>query len=143
MAKAQIQEILPVTKKSFFTVISRYEDYPQFVEGCTSVKVERKGVGKARVTFHVTLMKDITYTLDMVEDEAQGTLSWSLVSSDFFKKNSGTWIVKEIEKDQCDIKYGLEVDFKVPVPNFILNRMVSGSLPSMLKSFEKQARKMT
>jgi ribosome-associated toxin RatA of RatAB toxin-antitoxin module len=141
MAKAQIQDILLVSKKSFFKVITCFEDYPQFVEGCTSVKVDRMGQGKSRVTFYITLMKEITYTLDLVEDEEAGTLSWILVSSDFFKKNTGFWIVKEIEKDQCDVTYGLDVDFKVPVPNFILNRMVSGSLPSMLKNFEKQARK--
>jgi ribosome-associated toxin RatA of RatAB toxin-antitoxin module len=141
MASAEFHETLSVDKDKLFQAITRYEDYPQFVEGCTGVKVERKGSGQARVTYDVSMMKDITYTLDHREDEASGVVEWSLVESDAFKKNNGRWQLKSAGPGKTDVHYALEVEFKFPVPGFILSRLVKGSLPSMVESFRKRASK--
>jgi ribosome-associated toxin RatA of RatAB toxin-antitoxin module len=142
MAQADIKETLNVDYDKLFAAITRYEDYPKFVEGCKSVKVERKGPGKARVTYHVSLMKDVTYTLDHEEDPATGDIRWSLVESEFFKKNSGSWKLKKAGPGKTEAFYQIELDFKIMVPGFILKGLVKGNLPSMIKSFEKQAQKL-
>lgn len=139
MAKAEIRETLAVDSKALFDVITRYEDYPQFVEGCTSVEVERKGPGRARATYKVSMMKDITYTLDHREDPEKGIIEWTLVDSDFFKLNSGRWELKAAGAGKTEAHYALEAEFKIPVPGLILNRLIKGSLPPMVKSFEKRA----
>ncbi len=139
MAKADIHEVLNVDRDKLFATITRYEDYPEFVEGCTGVKVERKGPGEARVTYNVSMMKDIVYTLDLKEDNAAGTITWTLAESDVFKKNSGAWKIKSAGDGKTDIVYEVELEFKIMVPNMILNRLVKGSLPSMVKNFEKRA----
>ena len=139
MAKADISKTLEVDRDKLFATITRYEDYPEFVEGCTGVKVERKGPGQARVTYSVSMMKDIVYTLDMKDDQAAGTISWDLVDSDMMKKNSGRWQLKSAGAGKTDIYYEVELDFKIPVPSLILNRLVKGSLPAMVKNFEKRA----
>ena len=139
MAKADIHEVLNVDRDRLFATITHYEDYPKFVEGCTGVKVERKGPGEARVTYNVSMMKDIVYTLDLKEDAAAGTVTWTLAESDVFKKNSGSWKIKEASPGKTDIVYEVELEFKIMVPSMILNRLVKGSLPSMVKNFEKQA----
>ena len=141
MAHAEHREVLSIDKDKFFDTVVRYEDYPKFVEGCTSVKVERKGPGKARVTYYVSMMKDIMYTLDHEEDKATGVVRWTLVDSDFFKANSGRWEIKSVSGGKIDVLYDLSVEFKIPVPGFILNRLVKGNLPGMVKSFAKQAQK--
>ncbi len=140
MASAEFHELLSVDKDKLYSVITRYEDYPQFVDGCKSVQVERKGAGRARVTYHVSMMKDITYTLDHEEDPASGKVLWQLVESDFFKKDTGRWELKQLGPGKTDVLYVLDVEFKIPVPGLILNRLVKGSLPSMVKSFEKRAK---
>ncbi|MCM2278265.1 MAG: SRPBCC family protein [Oligoflexia bacterium] len=140
MASAEIKETLSVDHEKFFQTVSRYEDYPKFVDGCTSVKVERKGPGEARVTYHVSMMKDVVYTLDHKEDPAKGTIEWTLVESDFFKTNNGSWKIRSAGPGKTEIHYGLELEFKIPVPGLILNRLVKGNLPSMVKSFEKRTR---
>src|SRR5262245_2212552 len=139
MAQAELHEVLSVDREKLFQTIVRYEDYPSFVDGVKSVEVERKGPGKARVTYHVSMMKDISYVLDHVEDQAAGTVSWSLVESDFFKQNNGSWELKDAGDGQTDVRYALELEFKIPVPGFILNRLVKGNLPSMVKSFQDKA----
>lgn len=140
MAQAEIHEVLPVDKQTLWDTIVRYEEYPKFVDGCTGVKVERKGAGHARASYKVSMMKDVSYTLDHKENSDAGVIEWSLVESDFFKKNVGRWELKEAGPGKTDVKYSLEVEFKVPVPGFILNGLVKKSLPGMIKSFEKQAK---
>ena len=140
MAHAEYRDVLSVEKSKLLCAITQYENYPEFIEGCKSVKVERQPSGVVRVSYHVNLMsKDVMYTLDHRENEDAGTVEWKLVESNFFKKNNGQWEVKPAGTGKADVLYRLEVEFKVPVPGFILNRLVKGSLPGMVKSFEKQA----
>jgi ribosome-associated toxin RatA of RatAB toxin-antitoxin module len=140
MASAEFNEVLDVDRDKLYAAITKYEDYPQFVDGCTSTEVERKGPGHARVKYRVNMMKDITYTLDLHEDPAAGVVHWSLVESDFFKKNDGRWEIKSTGPGKTQVRYSLDVEFKIPVPGLILNRLVKGSLPSMVKSFQKRAK---
>jgi ribosome-associated toxin RatA of RatAB toxin-antitoxin module len=141
MAQAEFHEVLTVNKDKLWDTIVRYEDYPKFVEGCTAVKTERKGAGQARATYKVSMMKDITYTLDHKENKDSGVIEWVLIDSDFFKKNTGRWELKDAGPGKTDVKYTVDVEFKIPVPGFMLNRLVKGSLPAMVKSFEKQSKK--
>jgi len=142
MAQAEIHEVLPVDCDKLFAAIISYEEYPKYVDGVTGIKVERKGAGQARVTYNVSMMKDVTYTLDHKEDQALGTIEWTLVESDFFKANKGIWKLKSVGAGKTDVTYKIEVEFKIPVPGLILNRLIKGSLPSMLKCFENRAKKI-
>ena len=140
MAQAELKEVLAVDTDKLFSIITRYEDYPQFVEGCTEVKIEERTPKNTRVTYHVNVMsQDVVYTLDHKEDRETGRIDWSLVESNFFKKNCGYWQIKSIGKNKSDVLYSLDIEFKISVPGFILNRLVKGSLPGMVRSFEKQA----
>jgi ribosome-associated toxin RatA of RatAB toxin-antitoxin module len=139
MAQADIQEIVSVEKDKLYQAIIRYEDYPKFVDGVENVQVERKGTGHARVSYRVNMMKEVNYTLDMHEEPEAGVVHWSLVESDSLRTSNGRWELKSAGVGKTDVKYSIEVDFKISVPGFILNRLVKGTLPSMLKSFVKQA----
>jgi ribosome-associated toxin RatA of RatAB toxin-antitoxin module len=139
MAKAEIHEVVSVDRDKLFQAISRYEDYPQFVEGCKAARVERKGTGKARVTYHVSLIKDVNYILDHSEDPAAGIVSWTMVESDTFKVNNGSWTLTSAGPGKTDVHYELEVEFKIYVPGMILNKLIKGPLPSMVKSFVDRA----
>lgn len=139
MAKAEIHEVVHADREKLYQAISRYEDYPQFVDGCQSARVERKGTGQARVTYHVSLIKDVNYTLDHSEDPQAGTVKWSLVESDTFKINNGSWTLTSAGPGKTDVKYELEVEFKIYVPGLILNKLIKGPLPSMVKSFVDRA----
>ena len=142
MAHAEIQETLSVSKDAFYDTVVAYESYPQFVDGCKRVEVKRDGDSKATVTYFVSMMmKEISYQLSHEGDRAAGKLSWNLLTSDFLKSNQGTWEIKDAGPGKCTVKYSIEIEFKVPVPSMILNKLVKGSLPSMIKGFEKQAKR--
>ena len=141
MANAEISEIVNVDKDKLFAAVIGYENYPKFVEGVTKVTVERKAPGRARVTYHVSMMKDVVYTLDHVEDPEKGEVTWELVESRDMKKNKGTWSLTSAGAGKTQVDYDIEIEFNFPIPGFILNRLIKGSLPAMLKNFEKQAKK--
>lgn len=143
MATAEHSDTLNVSKTKLFAAITKYEDYSNFVDGVSSVTVDRSAPGKAKATYKISLMgQDMVYTLDHVEDEAAGTVQWTLVESNFFKRNIGGWKIVETGPTSVKVTYSLDVDFKISVPGFILNRLVKGSLPSMVKSFEKRAKSL-
>jgi ribosome-associated toxin RatA of RatAB toxin-antitoxin module len=141
MAKADIQEVFEIDRDTLFDVITRYEDYPQFVEGCTGVKVERKASGACRATYAISMMKDFSYTLDHRENRESGKIEWTLVSSDFFRANTGAWTLRAVGPGRTEVRYSIDLDFKVPVPGFILKKLVQGNLPGMMKSFRERALK--
>ena len=138
MAKADIEEVLDVPKDKLFDVITRYEEYPEFVTGVRKIEVERKGPGKARCKYHVSMIKDIEYTLDITDDRDAGTIQWSLVESDAMKVNNGFWKLTAEGDDQTHVRYELEVEFSFPVPGFVLKKLVKGSLGPMVRSFEER-----
>lgn len=138
MANASYQEVHSVDRTKLFEAITRYEEYPKFVDGVKKVEVERKGPGKARVKYYVSMFKDIDYTLDHEEDLAKGTVTWKLVQSEFITKNVGIWTLKEVGAGKTEISYSIDIDFSFPVPGFILSKLVKGSLPSMVKGFVKR-----
>ena len=141
MAKAELTEIMDVKLGDLFDTITRYEDYPQFVTGCRKVEVERPAAGQAKVKYHVSMMKDLWYLLEHHEDRAAGTLTWKLIQSDTLTANQGKWTLKELSPGKTSVTYSIDIEFNVPVPGFILSKLVKGSLPSMMKSFADQTRK--
>ena len=140
MAVAEIKETLNVDKDQLFAAICRYEDYPKFVDGVKSVKVERKGPGVTKAMYHVNMLKDVTYSLDIKDNAESGVIEWSLIESDFFKINNGRWELKSVGPGKTEAHYRLEIEFKFPVPGMILNKLIKNQLPAMIKSFEKQAK---
>lgn len=144
MAQAEIRETLSVDKDKFFKTITDYANYPKFVDGCTQARVleQKSPDGEARVQYAVSLIKDVTYTLDHKVDAAAGVMHWSLVESEFMKVNNGRWELRSAGPGKTDVSYKVEIEFKIPVPGLILNRLIKSNLPAMLKQFEKQAQKL-
>lgn len=141
MAKAELTQVLDVNYDKFFDAVTRYENYPQFVAGCKKTEVERKAPGHSRVKYTVSMMKDLWYQLDHHEDREKGVITWALIGSDLLKSNKGQWIVKKLGENKVEVKYEIEIEFNISVPGFILNQLVKGSLPPMIKSFATQALK--
>lgn len=145
MAKAEITQIVNVPMDQFFEVITDYDSYPKFVEGCKKVEVKRKkGSKTAEVKYHVSLMKDLWYLLEQTEDKKNGKMSWKLIESDTLKGNVGSWtLVPTEDGKKTEVTYEIDIEFGVPVPGFILSKLIKTSLPSMIRGFEKFALSQT
>lgn len=139
MPKVETTAKINASKKKFFEIITSYEQYPDFVPGLTKVNVERKGAGRARVTYFINVIKEISYTLEHEEDADAGLMKWKLVESNAVSKNEGTWKVTEKGPNEAEASYSLDIEFKIPVPGFILKGLLKSQFPQMIASFEKRA----
>ena len=139
MAQAKHEETYEVDAAKLFDAIASYADYPDFVDGCKEAKVLSSTGGKTKVFYRVSKIKDVEYTLEHVQDKANLTLSWTLVESPFFKKNSGKWTLKPLGEGETLVQYEVDVEFSISVPGFLLKGLISGSLPSMVESFVDRA----
>lgn len=146
MAQAQVTEILKASYDSLFKALSDYEKYPEFVEGCkTAVILEKNQVGEdvsAVVDYHVSMMKDIQYTLQQKSNLSAGKVEWSLKSSPDLKKNTGSYALKKVSPDTTEVTLTMDIEFNFSIPSFILSKLVKTSLPGMLRNFEKRAQKL-
>jgi len=141
MASGEIEKTLDIEMNDLFNVIADFESYPEFVKGVKEVKIQKINDKKSKGVYKVSFMKDFTYTLDLTTDAEKGEVSWTLIESDFFKKSDGSWTLKKEGPGKTHVRYWVDVEFKIPVPGFILKGLVKGDLPKMIASFEAEARK--
>ncbi len=141
MANATLTKTLDVSFEKMYAVVTRYEDYPQFVTGCKKVEVERKAPGHARVKYYANILgKDLWYLLEHSEDAEKGTVTWKLLESDLLKVDSGTWTLKKLDDARTEVTYAIEIEFKIWIPGPVLKGLTATSLPLLISEYEKRAK---
>lgn len=139
MAQASATETVNAPLAHFFKVINEFENYGKFMKFIKSVTGERLGPGHSKVVYHLDLFADVKYTVNQYDDLKAGRLHWELIESNVFKKNTGSWTLREVSPGVTEARYDLEVEFKIYVPGFVLKKLVQGSLPEMMRSFVEYA----
>ena len=143
MAQAEHEKSFEVSAEKYFKAVADYEKYPEFVEGMKSVKAVRSPDGSLTARYDLSMMsKDMSYELKITEDASAGKVDWTLVKSDFFKVNNGSWKIISTGPNSCKVRYALEVEFSFSVPSLILKGIVKGSLATMMNSFFERARSL-
>lgn len=132
------QEIeIKATPKDCFEVITDYQSYPEFLKDLEEVTVKNKRGHNCEVTYHIRVIKPITYTLKMQAWPYQ-RVEWSFVKGDVMKDNHGFWELKEIKKGLTCATYNIDIKFGLLVPKAITRMLVDKNLPAMLDSFKKR-----
>ena len=143
MASANRTVTMNVGIDKIWKSITNYEKYPEYLSDAKEVKVLSRGAGKAEVQYSIELMgKQINYTLAHDESGAPNAMKWDLSQSEFFKLNHGTWELKSVGPEQTEVTYAIEVEFKIPVPNFLLSGIIKSTLPKTMEDFEKSAKSL-
>jgi coenzyme Q-binding protein COQ10 len=138
MAAAATTESFPCTSEQFFSIVSDYEKYPEFLSEVKSCKVlETKG-NKKLVEFQVSVMKTFTYRLWMTEEKNK-RISWTLDSGDIFKTSIGSWDLED-SNGKTKAKYAVEATFKVFVPGPIAKALVNVNLPNMMRADQNRVK---
>jgi ribosome-associated toxin RatA of RatAB toxin-antitoxin module len=138
MHAAQRTAIFDVPLDPLYEVIVDYPAYPEFVDNVTRVQMLKQDEHGGRGKFFVHVVKEFSYTLDLVHDYPRG-ISWTLVRSDLFKDMSGSWALKPKGKKKTEVTYTAEVHPRVIAPGFLVRQLVQHSLPKMMAAFEARA----
>ncbi len=126
MAEVSLTKEVLVSQKDFYQVVSDYEKYPEFLTEIKSVNVK----SKKRVAFTLELIKTFHYVLEFKE-ESPKSISWKLVDSNLFKKNTGGWKIEK-KNGLTSVTYTLNVEFGFFAPSLLINQMVKRDLPNMI-----------
>ena len=140
MASVEKTIVFDVPIDAIYETLIAYEQYPEFVDGVDEIKVLESNEEGARVEYSLNVIKKLNYILTLSHEKPH-RLSWELESGDIFKKNSGSWELKDLGDGTTEVKYNLDVDVKLFVPKMIAKKLVEGNLPRMLKAYEEQAKK--
>ncbi len=126
---------------ALWKVITDFEKYPDFVEEVVVAKSRPKTGQTQQVEFEIEVVKRFQYTLEFKLVENQ-ELSWRLVESNFFKKNDGRWLLKDLGGGRTHATYELELGFGFLVPGWVTKKLTEVNLPKMLDNFEARAKKV-
>lgn len=141
MASASATEVFDCTVDEFFSVVSDYENYSEFLDEVKDCRIVERKENKALVEFKVRVVKDFTYRLWISEDKPR-KISWTFDSGDIFKVSNGSWTLSD-KNGKCQADYEVEAKFKVFVPGPIAKALVNTNLPNMMKSYHSRIAKVT
>ena len=128
---------IAVRPEDFFSVITDYEHYPEFLDEMEAVKLLSRIGDTAEVQFSVNLIKRITYTLILTENEPL-SLTWKLKEGPF-KISNGSWTLKRTADGHTHAHYAIEVKVAAFVPKSISSRIVGTTVPALLNAFKARA----
>lgn len=141
MPAATRQTIARVPPKVFYSVITDYESYPDFVDGLTGCRILSKKKTTSTVLFEMNLIKKFEYTIK-TKERANKSLEWTLVDSNLLTLDNGSWKLIELEDGFTEVTYSLELGFGRFVPKMLVDKMTDGMLPKMLAGFVERAEKI-
>lgn len=132
------QEIeIKATPKQCYKVITDYEKYPEFISDLKDLDVKNKKGNTCEITYHISVIKDIQYTLKM-KGVPDSRVEWEFVKGDFMKDNHGYWELEEVKKGVTRAVYNIDIKFGMLVPGAVTKALVGKNLPSMLAAFKKR-----
>ncbi len=138
-SKIQRKLELNVPQKALFQAITDFEAYPQFLPEVVGAKRENFDADNTTVTFELEIIKRFQYVLEF-RMRNQDEVAWKLIESNFFKKNSGKWLLKKLTEETTEVTYELEVEFGFFVPKLVSTKLTEVTLPKMFELFEKRAK---
>lgn len=136
MASAETQETFNCSVEDFYSIITDYEKYSDFLDEVQACRVVESKDNKKLVEFDVKVLKDFTYRI-WITEEAPNRIHWVFDSGDLFKVSNGSWTLKD-EGGKCVADYSVEAKFKVFVPGPIAKTLVKVNLPNMMKNYQSR-----
>lgn len=140
MAKATHTEVFNCTPEQFFSLISDYAKYHEFlteVKKCTVIKSEGN---RKLVEYNVQVMKTFKYQLWMTET-APNSITWEFASGDIFKTSIGSWML-ENQGGKTKAVYSVDATFGLFVPGMVADALVSVNLPNMMSAYHKRVKQV-
>lgn len=126
------------TPKECFNVVADFKNYPKFLEDVKKIKISKKKGNVCDVTYTLSFIKEITYTLRTTVNSKKLAIEWDFVEGDYMRDNHGFWEFKEIKKGQTQVTYHIDIQFGFLVPGFVSKMLAEQQLPKMMKALKER-----
>ena len=131
--------LLEYSADQMFALVDGIENYPEFLEWCSEVDVQRDGgneevVAKVTMYFHGFRQSFTTKNINV----RPGSIRMELVNGPFTKLD-GRWTFKPLRADACKVEFDLEYDFSGHLLESIIDPVFGAIANSLIDSFCKRA----
>ncbi|MCB9758738.1 MAG: SRPBCC family protein [Alphaproteobacteria bacterium] len=141
--RAVHEVIFGVPMDRVLTILTTFEDYPDFLPSMVQARVLSREERVWEVAFRVDVIRPLDYTLRLTLERPDPAgvvrLRWSLVEG-VFRSNEGGWTLTPIDGGaRTHARYEIDVQVGVYVPGTIVNTLVERTLPATLEAFRTRA----
>lgn len=137
-------DIRGLTPKQLYDVVTDYEAYPRYFTDFTRVVIHRKDGDAWDVEFVAKVVKEVSYTLNIVHDPDALTTRWTFIRGTLVTESKGGWTFIETPTG-AHIDYEAEIEVNAPLPGFIKKKIqdaiLNRSIASMFTQLEREARR--
>ena len=130
--------VVDVSPERLYELVCDFETYPTFVPNQSAARILSHEGDRWRVEFELTVAKRLRYVLDLVGEPGR-SLSWTLVSGDMMKTNTGGWTLEPLPDGRTHATYRIAVALKGFVPRAITRALIERTLPANLEAFRAEA----
>lgn len=115
-----------------FAVLWDVERYPEFLTDVVDVVEDPQPKPNERIVHYtVRAPRLLHYSLHMIATPPHG-IAWTLLASDLQRENHGGWQVMATPEGSL-LTVRLQMEFRLPVPEVILKKLVEFNLPVMMR----------
>ena len=126
-----------VPPEQFMAVLQAYARYSEFIPEVQSIRVEPRDGGRTWVTYKLDAkLMMVEYTLEH-EQVSPLRIEWKLVRGDFFRANSGHWILEAIPSG-TRATYSIDLQLG-SMPASLQRALSETGLPRLLGNFKARA----
>lgn len=134
--KISFHKVLNVDSRKTLEVVTNFNDYANFIPGCTSAKLISRESSKeiGRLEFNL-LGKDYFIESENIIDDS------SIIINQLkgpFKKFKGEWTVENIDESSCQINFNATYELPFLLDAIIPKQLVDNFSKNIIESFIKR-----
>jgi len=141
--RTQGQILINAPRERILDVIGDVPAYPQWATGTTAAEVTQSGespLRPARAKFTLeTVLKDV---YELAYDWSEDGVSWSLLSSQLQKSQSGRYLLSDAGDGVTKVLYELEIVTAVPMLGMLRRKAEHRIVDTALKSLKRRVESM-
>ena len=132
-----------ITKK-FCYPLKLIENYKKFLPWCTNSKIISKKKNKDSIEIIADLEIGYSFAKDVYTSHVKYDIIKKKITVDAIdgplKNLENIWILKQINKNECEVEFYINLELKNIILNKMLDKMFDIGFEKILNSFEKRAK---
>lgn len=128
--------------EAFYSVVTDYESYPDFVPNQTGARVLSHEGGphgdRWQVDMELSLVKHVRYEI-AVEGIPGRSVQWHLIRGNILRDNVGGWLIEALPNGHTRATLYMAVVLKGWFPKSLINTLVNKSCPKTVRAFKAEA----
>ncbi|MDH2925460.1 ribosome-associated toxin RatA of RatAB toxin-antitoxin module [Nicoletella semolina] len=133
--------LVPYNAEQMYALVNNYEQYPQFLSGCTAANTLSLGENELEAELVIQklgIQQRFSTHNRMVLNEK---IEMQLIEGPF-RHLSGCWIFQPFDEQSCQVTLKLEFEFSNPIVAAVFGKIFNELTAKMLQAFRQRAKEL-